>query len=214
MSGDAALTEARKVSTTKPIIATECGYHNKTHNKNHPGATEFAAAKYMPRLLFHYFSRGLVRNYIYEFADEKPDPEFKDMEQHFGLIRRDGSPKPAFMALKNLTSILKDPGPAFAERSFDFMVVGATRELQHVQLQKRDGRFYLALWREVPSYDPATKRDVEVKQRPVTIQLNEPVRAASLYRPRHSAAPTPLATTAGRLTVDVADEVVLVELTR
>lgn len=213
MSGDAALAEAKKVSTTKAIIATECGYHNKVDNKNHPGATEAAAAKYMPRLLLHYFSRGLVRNYIYEFADEKPDPEFKDMEQHFGLIRRDGSPKPVFLTLKNLIAILKDPGPAFAEKSFELAVPGETKKIQQMLLQKRDGRFYLAVWQEVPSYDSARRSDIAVKPQTITLQLNEQVRGASLYVPSRSTASTPLKITASRLTLDVPDEVILVEFT-
>jgi hypothetical protein len=49
-----AIAEAQKVSGNKPILATECGYHNRVENQGHPGVTEVAEAKYLPRLLFVY----------------------------------------------------------------------------------------------------------------------------------------------------------------
>ena len=53
-----AITEAKKVSGDKPILVTECGYHNRVENQGHPGVTALAEAKYLPRLLFVYFNRG------------------------------------------------------------------------------------------------------------------------------------------------------------
>ena len=39
LSMQRALAEARKVSTSKPLLVTECGYHNKVNNPNHPGVS-------------------------------------------------------------------------------------------------------------------------------------------------------------------------------
>ena len=47
-----AIAEAQKVSGNKPILVTECGYLNRVENQGHPGVTEVAEAKYLPRLLF------------------------------------------------------------------------------------------------------------------------------------------------------------------
>ena len=47
-----AIAEARKVSGDKPILVTEWGYHNRMEEQGHPGVSEVAEAKYLPRLLF------------------------------------------------------------------------------------------------------------------------------------------------------------------
>jgi hypothetical protein len=122
-----ALDEARKVCGTKPLVATETGYHNRTAERGHPAVSEAAAAKYyIPRLLLEYFGRGVVGTYLYKFADEKPDLDMRDMEQHFGLIRVDGMPKPAFVALRNLIAVLRDPRPALEPKDFAFTLEGDT----------------------------------------------------------------------------------------
>ncbi len=213
LNGDKAIAEAKKVSTTKPIVVTECGYHNQENNKNHPGVSESAAGKYIPRLLLHYFNRGLVRSYLYEFADEKPDAEFKDMEQHFGLIRRDGSPKPTFTALKNLITVLKDPGAEFASGSLDFKLSGETNSIQHTFLQKRDGRFCLVLWNEIACYDLSAKKDVTNKVAKVKVQLPQDF-TASLFQPNQSAVAVKTLARSKEFTLDVPDEVLILELTQ
>src|SRR5581483_5657888 len=113
ISMDRAIVEERKVCGDKPIWATECGYHNRIEEKGHPGVSELAAAKYFPRLHFLMFNKGVGRSYSYELADQKPDDPTTTMEQHFGLLRHNGSPKPAFDALRNLIALLRDPGPEF-----------------------------------------------------------------------------------------------------
>ena len=80
-------------------VFTEAGYHNAlSSTTGQPPASEEAAAVYMPRLLATAFGAGVERTFIYELVDEKPDPGLIDAEQHFGLLRNDLSPKPAFTA--------------------------------------------------------------------------------------------------------------------
>ena len=61
LSMERAIAEAHKVSGNKPILVTECGYHNRVENQGHPGVTELAEAKYLPRLLFVYCNRGMTK---------------------------------------------------------------------------------------------------------------------------------------------------------
>lgn len=208
-----AMGEARKVGGDKPIIVSECGYHNRLEEKGHPGASETAAAKYLPRLFAVYFNRGITRSYAYEFADEKPDPEFRDKEQHFGLVRRDGSVKPAFTALKNLIALLSDPGPAFPPGSLGFTLSGQTNQVHHTLLQKRDGRFYLMLWQEAVSYDPKTKQDIAVPDAPVTLTFVHPIQQARLFRPNRGTNPLADYAAPRPLSLAVPDELLIVELT-
>ena len=85
------------------LVFTETGYHNALHDRaDQPPASEEAAAVYFPRLLLAAFGLGARRTFIYELLDEKPDPGLADLQQHFGLLRNDFSPKPAFTAIKTL----------------------------------------------------------------------------------------------------------------
>jgi hypothetical protein len=171
----------------KPIVATECGYHNAI---NRYGVSEQAAGKYLPRLFLEYFNRGIKRAYSYELIDLKPNPAADEPELNYGLLRHDGSPKPAFMAMKNAIALLKEPAGTNAHLNFlDYTLKGNTNEVHHTLLQKRDGTFYLILWQEVYSYSVRNKREIFVKDRPLQLILNTPITQAKLYQPSNSLNP-------------------------
>jgi hypothetical protein len=214
LSMERAIAEAKKVSGEKPILVTECGYHNRVENQSHPGVTELAEAKYLPRLLFVYFNRGMTKAYKYEFLDLKPDPGFTDLENHFGLVRTNGTPKPAFYALKNLLYLLDDPGPSAATGSLDFQLSGATNNVHHALMQKRDGTFWLALFQEGVSYDAKAHRDLEVPPQPVTLKLPWTSSEIRLFRPNRSAEPEERIAGKSEIVLQVPDEVLLVKIKR
>ncbi|MDJ0702671.1 MAG: hypothetical protein QNJ46_05270 [Leptolyngbyaceae cyanobacterium MO_188.B28] len=89
-------------------ITTECGYHNAIFG-NYSGVSEGSSRKYLPRLFLEYFNRDVERTYSYELIDIKPNPDNDQAKFHFGLLRNDGSPKTAFIALRNLIMLLRDP---------------------------------------------------------------------------------------------------------
>ena len=212
LSMERAIAEGRKVSGDKPILVTECGYHNRMEEQGHPGVSEAAEAKYLPRLLFVYFNRGMTKAYKYELLDLKPDPGFTDMERHFGLVRTNGMPKPSFYALRNLLHLLADPGPATRAGSLAFQISGATNDLHHTLLRKRDGTFWLVLFQEAASYNAKTRRDLEVP--PVTVSLKLPWTAPTirLFRPNASVDPKEQIAGASEVSLAVSDEVLLVEI--
>ena len=136
--------------------------------------------------MFIYFAQpGVTRAYKYEFLDLKPDPGFTDMECHFGLVRTNGTPKPSFVALKNLIRLLSDPGAAFTPGKLQYQLAGATNAIHHTLLQKRDGTFWLALFQEVVSFDQKTKEDVAPAAAAVTLMLGQPARIR-IFRPGQS----------------------------
>ena len=79
----------------------------------HAGLGEMRGAT-APRLLLEHYLRGTQRVYQYELVDERPETGLTDPEQHFGLLRNDFTPKPAFRSLTRLLGLAEDPGPAFA----------------------------------------------------------------------------------------------------
>jgi hypothetical protein len=207
-----ALAEARTVCGDRPLWSTECGYHNRIEQTGHPGVSEAAAAKYLPRMHALLFGLGLERRYSYELADEKPDPGMTDMEQHFGLLRSDGSRKPAFIALRNLIRILRDPGTGFSPGRLDYTLTGDLRNVRHLLLQKRDGSYWLLLWQEVPSFDVRAKRDLSPAALGVMVTLASPLSAGALYRPGLSDRPLGALLAASRVRVSVPDELVILKL--
>ena len=197
----------------KPVVATETGYHTALGNIGitQAGVSEAAQAKYLPRLYAEYFNRGVTRTFAYELLDEGSNPD--DAEKNFGLLRSNYSPKPAFTALKNTIALLEDPGPAFTPGSLDYTLAGVPADVQHTLLQKRNGDFYLALWREVQSFDTATKQDSAVPDVPVTLTLNTPALLAETYLPNESALPKGVYPAPGQLNLNVGDEMLLVRVT-
>ncbi|MGK7902423.1 MAG: hypothetical protein AB4352_13595 [Hormoscilla sp.] len=199
----------RLVCETKPIVATESGWHNATDDEKalHPGVSERASGKYVPRLYLEYFNRGIDRAFIYELIDEW---DRKNQESNFGLLRNDGSPKPAFKALKNLITLLSDPGDSFSPGYLDYALSGDTKDIHHTLLQKRDGRFYLILWQEVSSFDLKKKKNIKVKKRKIEIAVNSKIENVNIYRPLKSNKPKSADVTS--ITVKVPDDPLVIEL--
>jgi hypothetical protein len=140
----------------------------------------------MPRLYLDYFRRGIARSFAYELLDEHPDESRENIGANFGLLRNDFSEKPAFVALKRLIALLRDPGPSFKPGALDYSVEGAPPNLRQILLQKRDGSFYLALWNAVSVWDPATRKPLRPSDARVRLVFTEPVQRVEVYRPSRS----------------------------
>jgi hypothetical protein len=216
------ITRAELNSGSKPILATETGYNTALNwtGENRP-VSEAAMATYMPRLFFEYFRWGIVRTYSYELVDELPDPNLENKEWNFGLLRNDLSRKPAFEALRNTIAILEDPGPAFVPGSLSYRLRDRgtelpgpeSTELHKVLLQKRDGSFYLAMWRLSSVWDAATGQPLAAPSEPVTVTLEPGLGIAAEYRPNLSPGPfSEPSQPSESLTLDVGPEVVIMKI--
>src|SRR5262249_37883627 len=140
------LDKVRTIAGSKGSVVTETGYHTaKTWTGNHPGVSEQAMGRYVLRLFLEFFTSGISRTYLYELIDEGTNTG--EREQNFGLLRYDGSEKPAFTGLKNLIGLLSDPGAGFTPGKLGYALSGDTAGVRQLLLQRRDGRFYLVLWR-------------------------------------------------------------------
>jgi hypothetical protein len=72
--------------------------------------------------------------------------------------------------------------PAFLSLGF-FLLTCNHAQIHQLLLQKSDGRFYLILWQEVPSYDYQHQRDIAVSPQPVTLTLQQNAKEVSTYEP-------------------------------
>jgi hypothetical protein len=201
-------------SGSKPLMATETGFHNAMNWKgDFPPTSEAATAVYIPRIFLDYFQEGIARTFDYELVDEFEDPSDEEREAHFGLLRNDLSPKPAFTALKNLISIVGERNESFTPGALDYSVTGNGEKLHQVLLQKADGTYYLALWRASSVWDPENQVPLAAPIRPVTVQVGQPLASATEYMPNKSSGPLAQLPTTGPLQVNVGPEVVILELT-
>ena len=201
----------QQICPANPLIATESGWHNAiSDSSGQPGISEAAAGKYVPRLWLEYFNRDIRRVYLNELIDKWQNAE---REGNFGLLRQDGSPKPAFTALQNLIALLQDVPGEFSPGTLSYSITGATADIHHTLLQKQDGRFYLILWQEVPSFDLLNQRDIPVPLQAVTVRVDTAIGMANLYRPLQSTTPTAQYTSPRSLVLNVSDAPLVIELT-
>jgi hypothetical protein len=203
-------TRTAVINGSHALVASETGYHTAMQwTGGHPPVSEAAMARYVPRIFLEYFDAGIQRTYLYELIDEGSDPA--DREMSFGLLRSDGSEKPAYAALRNLITILRDPGPPFAPGPFDYTLAGDTTGVRSLVLARRDGRFDLILWQDAMSYDVDRRVETVAADRTVTLQLPAE-RTVLLYRPVTSATPLGAATRGTSITLLVPDGPLIVEI--
>jgi hypothetical protein len=181
---------AKQIFGDKPIVFTESGYHNALNDhRDQPAVTEQAAAKYVPRLFLEDFARGIPRTYLYEFFDESADAGLANNQLHWGLIRADGTEKPAFLALKRLIEELRDNAKPASITQLNWSLSEAKSTIHHVLLQKSTGELDLVFWEEVPSYDIRGKKDITNPTTKEVLTLGQKAQLVTLYEPTLQEAP-------------------------
>jgi hypothetical protein len=205
----------RVVAGSEPLVATETGYHNALDaTYGQPPVTEQVAGDYLPRLYFSYFGAGIRRTFWYELIDEYSDPERDDPEQHFGLLRRDLSPKPAYAALANLNRMVRDAGQGGHDLEPLDLAVTADEEIRRVLLRRRDGTYLLALWRPVGLERVPEGDDAGVEPIPVALEVGDAADKARVFRPSRSARPQRVRASGGRFRLALDGELAILELRR
>ena len=126
-----------------------------------------------------------MRTHTYDAADDGTD--INNYENGLGLVRADGSRKPAFTAEKNMISLL----------------------------QKSNGDFYMMIWRNALSYDRSAHADIASGDAAVTITLGQSISSAMQYRYDDSGNlnPSGLTINGNQIAVGVPDSVLFVKLT-
>jgi hypothetical protein len=154
---------AREAWDEKPIMTTETGFTTDLQNKQ--GVPESVEARYMPRLILEQLLHHVRRTYIYELIDVGPKVSRNDAA--YGLVRNDGSKKPAYTALQSLIAIAKSPGEASLD-DLPYALSGNTVDLHHLLTRRSDGSYLLFLWVEKPSFDPDSRKAIPVPTQNLT----------------------------------------------
>ncbi len=169
------------ITPTKPIYATECGYHTAINltNQDQAGVSERAQGKYVPRLFGEYWNRNIVRANIYELLDEGTNLLYS--QDCYGIVHQDGTPKPAYTAMKNMIALLSDTNDIFTPNVLTFGLSGNTSNIHYTLLQKGGYAFYLLIWQNVSCFNQSTKKDVTNATVPVTFTLPATITNAITY---------------------------------
>ncbi len=170
----------------------------------------YPAGKYIPRLLLGNFKRNIESTYLYELVNQSSDPG--DDQSNFGLLRFDGSPKPAFTAIKNMNSLLKDPGAKFTPQSLDYEIAGDKQGIESVLLQKSNGDYYLIFWQEIRSWDNETKKDIAVQDKKIKVSLKNSANKLEVYDPTKSTSAQKAETGAKAIDISVPDYPVILRV--
>jgi len=173
-----------------PLAATETGYHNALNDhSDQPGVDELTAAKYIPRLLLEAFNVGVYRTYLYELFNTRPlsqglDSGLAAESCNWGPIDTDGREKPAFLALKNMLTILRAGNGEIGESTaIEYEIFGGTN-IHHTLLQKAPGVYMLILWQDVSSWDVVAGKSIAVEPQSVTLMVK--AERLLLFDPTHS----------------------------
>jgi hypothetical protein len=191
---------AQILSVGEPVVSTETGYQSG------PGLPDAIIGRYEVRTLFESLNLGIYRTYLYELID--------DPSGHWGLLTSSFAPRPAYTAITNLLSLLRDV--TFSQPGkLDYSLAGETQNVYQTLLQKSNGTFYLAIWLGVQSADPATPSTVyNPAPQNVTLTANASVASATSYvlDDNGNMSSTSTELTNGSVSFAVTDRVTLVAL--
>lgn len=154
---------------------TETGYMAYPTTSTPYTLPESVEASYIPRTLLLSFEKGFKETFLYELIDEPSSPGY-------GLLRSDLSPKPAYTAVQNLIATLSDTGAGFTAGSLPYTISGGDANLNQLLFEKSDGSFWLVLWLEESSWDPANCTPVAVTPENIGIELTGAYRTTNDYQ--------------------------------
>ena len=186
---------SRTVFGAKPLWATESGYWNTTGSG---GVSETAAATYIPRMFAENFRRGIERTQAYELIDLNTGSE--QVIDRYGLLRTDGSRKPAFTALSNLLQIVRDTTPASGQLGSGIVCTANCRygdpdayptqdgPIRHLLLKHSSGAYFLAVWSESEVWRPEARTDTPKPPQSLRLYLHAAPAKVELIDPNISAA--------------------------
>jgi hypothetical protein len=227
------------VGNKKPLWTTEMGYHNYTKylsDGEQQGVSERASAIYLPIAFLSGFNANVVQTFSYELLDEVDDPQLTQSckkqspsgisycsgEGHYGLLNFDGTPKPAFSALKNLIEILQEPKRLpFDPGSLKITFADAPASMQYTLLEKSNGDYYLAIWNDKSVYRIAKGamvpgKDIDPPKVPIAISFEKPL-TFTVYAPNDPTGTNPtdaytVATMPDSIQIDLPAEVLLIKI--
>jgi hypothetical protein len=208
-----------------PLAPSEQGFYTGTSKG---AVSEDIQAIYYPRIYAETYRHGMPRTITYRFDDlgrSDANPEGR-----FGLVRYDGTLKPAYVAMKSLNNLLMERGASFTPGTLTYSVsvkpngsFNRTQYMHDLLLEKSDGDFYLLFWHEIA--DVKTKNDdgsvirgpavdLDPLSLPVTLTFPSGIVSAQLYTydRDYNLIPKTLALKDNQVSVNATDKISILRL--
>jgi hypothetical protein len=147
--------------------------------------------------------------FLYELLDAYPDPKGTLAGNHFGLFDSTNAPKPAAVALHNLTQILGHGAGRSIPGSLNVSVDTPTRTLL---LQKAPGVFDLIVWDEQSIWNRQAHAPVAATAHARTIHFGAVQQTIAVLDPMHGTAPVAIHHAAAAVTVMLGDAPLIIEV--
>ena len=153
-------------------VITESGYYTQPESQDWGGVDGMTQAKGTLALYFESARQGISAIYLYQLLDAYLDRSGTTNDYHFGLFEFDTVPKPAAVAIHNLTQYLADSAssPQTLVYAIDDLPVTARTLL----LSKSDGSFVIAVWNAAPFWDKSKKEPIDSKPIQARLLLANP----------------------------------------
>ena len=138
------------------------------------GVDEATQAKIVLNSFFEGAQLGVRRSYVYELLDEKPDPEQKLSEFHYGLFTFDHEPKASAKALRNLTRFLRGTASKKPGSAIQANAVNIPDGIGRITIRRADGGLIIALWNraEFWTWDQHSSKPVKNAKVPVVVEAS------------------------------------------
>ena len=195
-----------------PTVITETNYATAP---TLGGVSNPVQASYVMDLLMDATKQGVGKTFLYELLDDTPDPNFTNLEDHWGLFNADGTPKPSAVALHNLTSILADGGAtatSFTTGKLAYTVTGLPASGDTLLLEKSDGAYDLTVWAEPTLWNATTDTAIAATPRTVDVKLAVPANV-SMFDPLTGTTAIAQYNNTSDIVVTITDHPVILEVT-
>ena len=206
----AAIDGGRTDAPSRPVVLTETGYYTLPGTTGWGGVPDAVQASYLLDLLLDEAAAGVHRTYLYDLIDDGADPGGTNQEDHFGLFRFDGTPKPAAIAIHTLSVLLADAGPAsrtFQADGLPFTAAGVPYNYtgNTLALDKSDGTHVIAVWNEEQLWNTDTQTAIPAQHVPVTVTLASAVATVLVYDPLVGTDPVQTLHNVSSVALDITD---------
>ncbi len=178
------------VPAAKPFAVTEAGYSSLGSASG--GVDAHVQAIYDLDTLFDAHAAGAQSAFLYELLDAYADPAGTLVGNHFGLFDIGNAPKPAAVALHNLTQILGGGPASYSAGGLSWSITGADKTAGAMLLQKATNLFDLVVWDEQPIWNSASHSEVAASTHTEALRFARIMQTVAVYDPLLGT--TPIAT--------------------
>ena len=219
VSIEAEASAQSRVDPGKPLSITETGYHTSLTadtNGGWEGVDEITQAKLILNTYMDAADLGSKSTFVYQLLDAYPDASGSNQESHFGLFKLDYTPKPAAVAIHNLTTILGDGGAnaqSYATGSLNYSVSGLPQTGYTYLTQKSNGSYQVTIWNEPDVWNEATDQPINNSSNKTTINLDGKFSTVDIFDPIKGTTAIKTLHNVSSVDIDLTDHPLIVQIT-